>query len=255
MSYELLHRFVGLSRVQVALNAEVNLNAERQNELDNAVQRLLKNEPIQHITGNVEFYGLSFKTDHRALIPRPETEELVDWIVRENSKPGLNILDIGTGTGCIAISLAKNMPDANVAAIDVSDEAIALATDNALLNRVEVNFLHQDILEQLLDKTYDLIVSNPPYIPHNDKINMSANVLNYEPATALFVPDDDPLLFYRRIGELAIQKLSTGGSLYFEIHEAYGHEVRELLMDLGFGTVVLKKDLQGKDRMIKARKP
>lgn len=252
--HELLHQQLGIDRVQLSINQAFELKAADQEQLETTIARLQKHEPLQHVLGATEFYGLHLKTDGRALIPRPETEELVHWILEENRNTGLEVLDIGTGTGCIPIVLAKEMNKAEVSAMDISSDALALASENAALNQVTVHFKQADILKQALDQSYDIIVSNPPYIPVADKAEMHTNVLEFEPGLALFVPDETPLLFYERIGYLAAQYLKPGGKLYFEIHHAYGQAVCDLLKDLGFDTVDLRKDLQGNDRMIKAIK-
>ena len=248
---ELLLHFAGIDRVQLSLNNSIELHSQLQKSLDEAVERLLNNEPLQHIIGEVEFFGLNFITDSRALIPRPETEELVDWIIKEEDRAELKAVDIGTGTGCIAICLARFLPKAQITAIDVSEEALALAEINAQKNDCRLTLVNSDILKAPLEGQFDLIVSNPPYIPEQDKAQMQPNVLDYEPVQALFVPDHDPLLFYRTIGQQAKQCLKPGGALYFEIHESYGGQTVDLLESLGF-QVTLRKDMQDKDRMIKA---
>jgi len=218
------------------------------------IKRLLNNEPIQHIIGEVEFYGLTYKVNTNVLIPRPETEELVDWILNVlPNKKFLTVLDIGTGSGSISISLKKNTNNTSVVAIDISKEALDVATYNASINNVEVNFVLADILNNNLENLgqFDVIVSNPPYVLESDKNQMSQNVLQYEPQIALFVKDAHPLLFYRRIVELSKQSLKPKGKLFFEIHENFGKQIKKLLEDNGFKKVEVKKDLQGKDRMIK----
>jgi release factor glutamine methyltransferase len=196
------------------------------------------------------------------LIPRPETEELVEFIlseVRNHKSEVSQILDIGTGSGCIAIALKKNLPDANVSAIDISDEALLIAKANAILNQTIVNFLRADILSPISPKnksegTFDIIVSNPPYVRISEKEKMSKNVLDYEPHLALFVNDNDPLLFYKAIAEFALENLSPNGKLYFEINEALGAEIKKLLEEKGFKNVEVKKDMSGKERMTVASK-
>lgn len=254
ISKELLRHFFGLDRLQLSLNEPVPFPSGEEEKLLKIIQRLLNQEPVQHVTGSIEFYGLEFKSDARALIPRPETEELVHWIIEGHKTPGLNALDIGTGTGCIPIALAKNLKAATVSAIDVSEASLTLARENSTLNGVSIDLQQLNVLEEELTECYDIIVSNPPYIPEADKTQMSANVLDFEPGLALFVPDSTPLLFYDRIASLAEESLMPGGTLYFEIHEGYGKEVVELLQRKGFTGVRLKKDLQGKDRMIRAVK-
>lgn len=216
------------------------------------VKRLLTNEPIQHIIGETEFFGLPFMVNQNVLIPRPETEELIDLILTNNKQSNLTILDIGTGTGCIPITLKSNLPLAQVSAIDISKKALATATKNANLNNVEVNFIHKDILTENLNDLpqFDIIISNPPYVLESDKLNMSKNVLDFDPELALFVEDSNPLLFYKRITTLAAEKLNQHGLLFFEIHENFGKETEQLLINAGFTNTNIVKDMQGKDRMV-----
>ena len=255
MAHLLLTHFYGLDRMKVVLDDEFLLVENTEIVLNKAIDELNQHKPIQHILGSVEFYGCEFKVDERALIPRPETEELVDWIVTENIIEDPYILDVGTGTGCIPIALKNTIPKARVAAVDVSEEALALARENAKQNNTEVDFQHLDILNEAFPfDMLDLVVSNPPYIPESDKPEMSSNVLSFEPHLALFVANNDPFIFYKRITELALQHLKIGGMLYFEIHERFGEEMVKLVEDMGFTNVFLKKDLQGKDRMLQAQK-
>jgi release factor glutamine methyltransferase len=266
---EYLHN---LKRVDVALNPNFELS-----EADivkwNAILALLQQEkPIQHITGEAWFYGLQFEVNENTLIPRPETEELVEWIIEswklevgswksENQKR-INVLDIGTGTGCIPITLKTNLPQANVSAIDVSEMALEVAKRNAELKKVEVNFIQANILEvedvskiqtsiSQLPTNFDIIVSNPPYVRNLEKQEIKKNVLDYEPHLALFVEDTDALLFYRKIAQLSIKNLSPNGLLFFEINQYLGKEIVELLENLGFKNIELKKDMFGNDRMIR----
>tara|TARA_R110001599_G_scaffold298515_1_gene502943 strand:+ start:3373 stop:4233 length:861 start_codon:yes stop_codon:yes gene_type:complete len=255
MAHLLLGHFYGLDRMAIILNDEFSLVENSEQSLVKAIDELKQQKPIQHILGSIEFYGCELKVDERALIPRPETEELVDWIVTENILDTPSIVDIGTGTGCIPIALKKAIPKSKIAAVDISKEALTLAQTNAKQNGVEVDFLHLDILENNFPfDQLDIVVSNPPYIPESDKAEMSSNVLSFEPHLALFVENHDPLIFYRRIAELAFQHLKIGGILYFEIHERFGKEMIKLVEDIGFTKVLLKKDLQGKDRMLQAQK-
>jgi release factor glutamine methyltransferase len=221
------------------------------------LSKLKKEIPIQYILGETEFFDLKFKVNNKVLIPRPETEELIEWVLKnsklktQNSK--LNILDIGTGSGCIAISLAKNLPNAEVYAIDISSEAIKIAQKNAEINKVSVNFIETDILKiEELQYTFDIIVSNPPYVRELEKEKMHQNVLANEPHLALFVENDNPLLFYDKIADLAKSYLTKNGNLYFEINQYLGKETVDLLKSKGFNTIELKKDLFDVDRMIKA---
>jgi release factor glutamine methyltransferase len=223
----------------------------------NIVKRLQDREPFQYIIGETWFYNIKVKCDKRALIPRPETEELVDLIIKENqNKSNLNLLDLCSGSGCIAISLAKNLKEPNVIGIEFSQDAIDLSKKNALLNHVAVSFLYGNVLENLPveieDKSLDIIVSNPPYIPFKDKEKMEKNVLDFEPHIALFVSDENPLVFYKSIAKHATYKLKNKGLLYFEIHEDYGSETKKMLEEIGFENVIILQDLQEKNRFIKA---
>jgi release factor glutamine methyltransferase len=206
--------------------------------------------------GKTSFYGLEFEVNENVLIPRQETEELVDWIIKDvtvlRNSPGLKILDIGTGSGCIAISLARNIPNAQVFAIDVSEKALATAQKNAQINTVNVTFINQNILEtEDLQQQFDIIVSNPPYVRNLEKEEIKKNVLDNEPHLALFVEDNDALIFYKKIVELAQKNLVPNGQLYFEINQYLGKEMVELLKKMNFATIELRKDIYGNDRMIK----
>jgi release factor glutamine methyltransferase len=222
----------------------------------NIVKRLLNNEPIQHIIGEVEFYGLPFTVSKDVLIPRPETEELVDLIIGEYTNSEVSILDIGTGTGCIPVSLKKNIPNSIVTSIDVSKEALAVAVKNAKLNEVEVSFELRDVLSDDLKniKGVDIIVSNPPYVLESDKNKMTKTVLDFDPHLALFVDDLTPLVFYEKITAIAGGKLKSGGKLYFEIHENFGTETEKILKLNGFINTKIIKDLQNKDRFVVGQK-
>ena len=225
--------------------------------LDEIIGRLKNHEPIQYILGVEQFGGLSFEVNDNVLIPRPETLELVEWIVDDFCDKGsFRLLDIGTGSGCIAVSLAHRIKGAEVDAWDISEEALAVARRNAEKNEAKVSFKQTDVLKVTPSSMscYDVIVSNPPYITEKEKIGMEANVLDREPGTALFVPDEDPLLFYRKIAELGSTALSDGGTLYFEINRMYGQDTLLMLKGMGYEHVELRKDLFGNDRMIKAIK-
>jgi release factor glutamine methyltransferase len=263
---EYLHN---LKRVDVALNPNFKLSDEEVNKWNAILAELLQEKPIQYITGEAWFYGLQFEVNENALIPRPETEELVEWIIESQKSKvqsqKLEILDIGTGTGCIPISLKANLPQANVLAIDVSVKALTVAKKNAQSNKVEVNFIEANILEvedlsQLTSSfihhpsSYNIIVSNPPYVRNLEKREIKKNVLDYEPHLALFVADKEPLLFYRKIAQLALKSLAPNGLLFFEINQYLGKETIELLENLGFKNIELKKDMYGNDRMIKCKK-
>lgn len=254
--YELAAFYLSIKKHELVFNLDVLLTTSQQQHLDQALQRLIQQEPIQYIIGFSEFMGLSIQVTHEVLIPRPETEELVLWILedlKQIEKPTIRILDIGTGSGCIAIALAKQLPQAEVYALDISKKALEVAQKNAQLHGVEIQFLDVNVLEvSTLNKKFDIIVSNPPYVTPSEKSAMQANVLNFEPHTALFVPEDQPLLFYDAICRLAISDLASGGQLYLEINEAYGLPLIELLTRYNFTSYYLKKDLYGKDRMVKA---
>lgn len=222
-------------------------------DLGNIMQRLLRKEPVQYVLGRADFCGRPFFVAPGVLIPRPETEELAAWIIQDYDRDTpLAALDIGTGSGCLAITLAKELPKAEVSAFDISPEALRIAGQNARDLQARVSFIHKDILKA--DETaqkWDLIVSNPPYVRRSERSDMDANVLDYEPDTALFVPDNDPLLFYRAIARYARNTLHPGGCLYLEINREYGQETCSLLHDHGFSHTELRKDQYGNDRMIK----
>lgn len=250
-----LQHVLKMNRVEISLSRKQNLSLPQKSELDAILERLLKSEPIQYITGSTEFYGLELQVNRATLIPRPETEELVAWILAETpkDKPSSRILDIGTGSGCIAIALAKHLPLAKVEAVDISLPALQTAQANAQGNEVNVDFFQQDILEATeLDGTYDIIVSNPPYVRELEKAEIKNNVLQHEPHSALFVTDTNPLLFYKKIAQLAMQHLKPEGTLFFEINEYFGKETVALVKEIGFTAVEMRKDIFGKDRMLRA---
>ena len=230
----------------------------QQQELNAILERLLKHEPVQYVLGEADFFGLRFKVNEHVLIPRPETEELVQWamaLIKDMSAPQPKLLDIGTGSGCIPVALAKNLPGCMVDACDISGEALQVAIENNSLNKTAVRFFRMDILtEDIPDNNYDLIISNPPYIAHQEKHEMAAHVLNFEPHLALFVPNEDALVFYQTISKKAEHALRQGGVLLFEINETGGPEVVALLEKAGYLSVELKKDLSGRDRMVKGIK-
>ena len=250
----LAEAYLDMSRIQISLNLERELSEAELSRFESAKQRLFDHEPIQYIIGQTEFYGLPMKVDRNVLIPRPETEELVEWILHDlKSRDVKNprVLDIGTGSGCIAISLAKNLKDADVTALDVSEGALEVAKTNAAMNEVSLTFELTDILVvEKLSSTFDVIVSNPPYVRELEKHEIKPNVLENEPETALFVKDEDPLLFYEKITKLAQTALKENGSLYFEINQYLGKETEELLQSAGFKTE-LRQDFLGNDRMLK----
>ncbi|WP_100612394.1 peptide chain release factor N(5)-glutamine methyltransferase [Confluentibacter lentus] len=253
----LLEYYYNITRIKLAMNPE--LISDNSEKLFNALERLKNQEPIQYIIGNTEFFGLPFKVNQHVLIPRSETEELVDWILTSHPRPkaqDLTILDIGTGSGCIAISLAKNLQNADVCAIDISKEALKVARQNAELNDVKIEFIEADILltESISDLKFDVIVSNPPYVRELEKKQMKPNVLNNEPHLALFVEDENPLQFYKAITKFALNNLKDNGMLFFEINEYLGNDMIQLLKDYHFKNIELKQDIFKKDRMIKGEK-
>jgi release factor glutamine methyltransferase len=224
--------------------------------LETALEELKRYKPVQYITGESYFMGLTLFVDSRVMIPRPETEELVSWIMGDNTtKQGSRILDIGTGSGCIAISLAKFIPGSSLIALDINQSALEIARQNAREHKVQIDFIRVDILNPSKAFTagrFDVIVSNPPYVRMSEKSVMHPNVLDYEPHTAIFVSDNDPLMFNRAIAEFALHNLANGGALYLEINEAFAEETVELLIVKGFSDVITRKDMKGKDRMIRA---
>ena len=241
-----------LRRVDLALDPTISFSDEEILKWNEILEKLKQHIPVQYILGSTSFFGLKFIVNENVLIPRPETEELVQWILDDNEFiTEKNILDIGTGSGCIAISLAYNLKDSRVSAIDVSAKALKIASQNAVHNGVSVNFIEKDILlAEHLPEVYDIIVSNPPYVRELEKHEIKQNVLDNEPHLALFVADDDALLFYRKIAILAKKNLIPNGKLYFEINQYLGQETSEMLCDLGFIDVALRKDIYGNDRMI-----
>ncbi len=235
-------------------NQEV-VSSETEEQLLNILERLKQSEPVQYVLGYAWFCGLKFKVNKYVLIPRPETEELIDWIVKQNKIQSPNILDIGTGSGCIAIALTKQIPEAKVVAMDISKDALHTATQNALINNVDVKFLEEDILNPVINEfKYDIIVSNPPYVLQSESKTMSSHVLEYEPANALFVPDEDALIFYKAIVKYAGIHLKPRGKLFFEINPLNAEDINALLKANNFIEPLIKKDLQGKDRMVMGTK-
>ena len=244
-----------LKRIDLALDINLEFSEIEIKTWNEILEKLKQQIPLQYILGTTSFYDLEFEVNNNVLIPRPETEELVDWILSNKemteSTHQIKILDIGTGSGCIAISLAKNISNAEVFAIDVSEKALAVAQKNASTNEVKVIFIEENILNtESLHQTFDVIVSNPPYVRNLEKQEINKNVLDYEPHLALFVEDDDALLFYRKIAHLAQKNLSENGQLYFEINQYLGKQMIELLQETGFKNIELKKDIYGNDRMI-----
>jgi release factor glutamine methyltransferase len=229
-----------------------NISATDLGKIEAIVVRLKQFEPIQYILGETEFYGLRLKVNPSVLIPRPETEELVQWIIQYNLPENSRILDIGTGSGCIALALKNHVKNIQVSGMDISEKALEVARQNALKNRLEVDFFKADVLrwEDFKWDFYDVIVSNPPYIREIEKLQMHANVLEYEPENALFVSDGDPLLYYRSIAAFAKKHLAEKGLLFFEINENLGAEINELLLEYGFRDIEIRKDINGKNRMV-----
>ena len=246
--YIVIEFLLGHNRSDCIIHSEKEISNQISDQIKSIVGELKTQKPLQYILGETEFYGLKFKVNKHTLIPRSETEELVEWILKEEFS---SALDIGTGSCCIAITLAKHK-NAKITAIDISTEVLKVAKENAKLNGVKVNFMQQDILQTNTLPKVDLMVSNPPYVLESEKEKMQQNVLEIEPHLALFVSDNDPLLFYKKIGVLAEKSLNCGGKLYFEINEQYGAAIPEMLSDIGFVDIALKKDINDKDRLVKA---
>ena len=245
--YMLCEEFLDLSKSKLIIEEDMDLSVEKTNHLYNCLERLKKYEPIQYVLGNTKLCGLNFFVNESVLIPRPETEELVRLMLKEDLD-GKEILDIGTGSGCIAISLAKNLPNAKVSALDISEEALEVAKGNAKINNVDINFINADIFEYKSEKKYDVIVSNPPYVTESEKALMKRNVLDYEPELALFVKNDDPLQFYKAILDFSKNTLNENGKIYFEINENYKDEIKSLAYDYGYSNIECKEDLFGRNR-------
>jgi len=258
------------SKAKIKAFPEQELSQQQTEKAANILSQLQTGKPIQYILGKTEFYGLPFNVNPSVLIPRPETEELVEWAlasvgsgqwaVDSEQLAVSSILDIGTGSGCIAISLKKSLPDFKVTGIDISKEALVTARSNADLNEVDIEFIEADILNpkfnnpksEIEHPKFEIIISNPPYVTLHDKTQMHTNVTDFEPHTALFVPENDPLIFYKAIADYAVSHLIPNGLLFFEINESYGNETVELLKDKGFKNIELRKDMSGRDRMIRA---
>ncbi|MBU2920382.1 peptide chain release factor N(5)-glutamine methyltransferase [Winogradskyella psychrotolerans] len=262
--YLCTEHYLNVPRIQLTLEPGLAITKPETDTFFKVLEDLKQQKPIQYILGETEFFGLPFKVNKNVLIPRPETEELVDLIIRSVTslvvdKPVI-ILDIGTGSGCIAIALAKNLPNAKVYALDVSKEALKIAKQNAEINKVDINFIEASILDDTChlafeaESNFDIIVSNPPYVRNLEKEEIKPNVLDNEPHLALFVEDGNPLLFYKAITNFAIKKLKDKGSLYFEINQYLGEETQQLLIDANFEAIELLKDLNGNDRMLKGEK-
>ena len=255
----LLEHYFNIDRIKMALEPDLRLSESEMLTFHFAVKDLLKNKPIQYIIGETEFCDMKFKVNENVLIPRPETSELVMNIVKRQKtkdKRQLSILDIGTGSGCIAISLAKMIPDCKVYALDISEKALEVAKENAANNNADVTFIHDDILsiKNNIENTFDIIVSNPPYVRELEKAEMRDNVLNWEPHNALFVSDSNPLIFYRNILEFAKNNLKQNGEIWFEINEYLGKEMTDLCKEYGFSDIEIFKDFREKDRVVKVHK-
>ncbi len=253
----LISKLTGFSNTEIILNKNTIFSAEQRKILDSFIEKLKIYTPIQYILGKTEFFGLEFIVNQSVLIPRPETEELVEWILNSvNDNSNLKLLDIGTGSGCIAIGLKNSLPQSQITAFDISEEALLIAQKNAELNNLKINFDQIDILKNLeITEKWDIMVSNPPYIPENEKIDISQNVLNFEPHLALFVPENDPLLFYKKIAIFGTNHLNENGLLFFEIHFTKAKQIMKLLKSLGYIEIELRKDIFKNDRMIKAKIP
>lgn len=253
--YHILTEYkLGMTRVEKALDPNKHLKDSNVFFFEKAIGELKAQKPVQYITQEAEFYGLPFKVNKNVLIPRPETEELVSWILEKaDTSESISILDIGTGSGCIAISLAKHLPNAKVTAIDFSAKAIEIAKENATANKVNIEFIEQDILEATkLPANFDIIVSNPPYVRELEKKEIQKNVLAFEPHSALFVENTNALVFYKKIAELAKLGLKDNGLLFYEINQYLGKETIEMLTNKGFSETKLRKDIFGNDRMTKS---
>jgi release factor glutamine methyltransferase len=256
IGYLVAEQLLNYSKIDFHLKDKEPISPETAEMFKRTLTRLKNWEPVQYIVGGTEFYGLPFRVDRRVLIPRPETEELVEWIIRENGGRPASILDVGTGSGCIAVTLSKNLPQARISACDISEDALVLAGINAEINRASVRFFPMDVLNgnvQVPEKV-DVIVSNPPYVRHGEKSVMRRNVLDFEPEHALFVPDENPLVFYRSIALMGRKFLNDGGKLYMEINEQFPSEVTQLLENTGYYGIGVRKDMAGKPRMIKGIK-
>ena len=256
----LLEHYFNIDRIKMALEPDLRISESEMLTFHFAVKDLLKNKPIQYIIGETEFCDMKFKVNENVLIPRPETSEMIYKIVerqKTKDKRQLSILDIGTGSGCIAISIAKQIPNNKVYALDISEKALAVAKENASNNNVDVTFIHDDILslKNKIETKFDIIVSNPPYVRELEKAEMRNNVLDWEPHNALFVSNDDPLIFYRNILEFAKTNLNQEGEIWFEINEYLGKEMTDLCKEYGFSDVEIFKDFRGKERALKTTRP
>lgn len=255
--YLIFKNLMDLSKTDIHISQRKEIPDHLIVKINDIINELKENKPIQYILGETEFYGCNIKINQNTLIPRPETEEMVRWILNETDGIRCKIFDIGTGSGCIAIALAKNNISAKVFAADHSEEALKVARGNARINNTDITFFHFNVnfpeTSDILD-IYDIIVSNPPYVTESEKRQIKENVLKYEPYDALFVPDSDPLIFFRAILEFAQSKLQSGGNIFFEINERFGEQMVQLLEEFNYHHIILRKDINNKDRMIKGTK-
>ena len=256
MFYLTAEHLSALSRTQVMQQSDSLVDPELKESYQKILSALKDGRPLQYVFAEAWFYGLKFKVSGAVLIPRQETEELVHWILETAEQQAIqNFLDVGTGSGCIAVALKKNLPAAKAEALDISSEALEIAIENAATNQTDINFIQGDILGYESIAMYDLIVSNPPYITPKERAGMHQNVLEHEPELALFVTEEDPLIFYQSIAEFALKNLNPQGFLFFEINEYLGKEMIDMLSIKGFSDIQLRKDMQGKDRMIRCAVP
>lgn len=246
----------GWSATDMIVNADREISDMFRNQVGKVMERIERGEPIQYVLGTARFYGMDLKVDSRVLIPRPETEELVDMIVaRFKNREDLKVLDIGTGSGAIAIALSRNLPFSDVTGIDLSEGALQVARENAADLHARISLIHADIFKWMPEPdSLDIVVSNPPYIPEEEKRDMETNVLDYEPASALFVPDSDPLVYYRRIAEVASVGLRVDGIIYFEINPRFAEQIKKMLEERGYLDVEVTQDISRRDRFVSARK-
>jgi len=258
--FRLFDGIMGYERTDIVLKAESTISVEDFEKFQSAVELLKEKKPVQYILGHTDFGNVRIKVDKRVLIPRPETEELVNWIVKETGDEAIRLVDIGTGSGCIAISLKKHLQNSQVMGTDISGECIELAEENAEANHVDVNFRVLDALDAhasekvVHPESLDLIVSNPPYIQFKDRYQMDDAILSYEPAKALFVDDANPMLFYKAISQMGASSLKHGGHLYFEINEKFGNEVEQVMKESGFTHIEQRKDIHEKVRFVRGLK-
>jgi release factor glutamine methyltransferase len=257
IAFLLLEYILGIEKTDILANKEIAISHLKREQLEEAIDRINQGEPVQYITGRTQFHNLTFKVNPSVLIPRPETEELVDIIIKENKgRKGLRIMDMGTGSGCIAVSLAYHLPEADVLAVDISKSALYVAAENAAINHAKVTFVNDDILNlaETNSTKLDVIVSNPPYVRYSEKKEMQKNVLEYEPKLALFVDDNEALIYYEKIALFSARHLETGGLLYLEINEMLGKETADLVASFGFNHIESKNDLFDKPRFIRCSK-